>query len=97
MANSAVSSQVQALLKPAEPALAEAYFAQVRYWDSLKSIEPNALYVSRQCFCYALILLQVTRDLGAHLQVRETADQKGRGVFTTQVILLNLGIPLSEK
>ena len=32
MADSAVSTQVQALLKPAEPALAYAYFAQVRYW-----------------------------------------------------------------
>ena len=30
-------------------------------------------------------LLQVIQDLGCSLQVRDTADKKGRGVFTTEV------------
>ena len=32
-------------------------------------------------------MLQVTQALGGHLQVHDTPDQKGRGVFTTQVNL----------
>ncbi len=35
-----------------------------------------------------MTVLQVTQALGGHLQVRETPDQKGRGVFATQVIIL---------
>ena len=87
MAESVVGSQVQALLTPAEPALAEAYFAQVRHKTTSSACKPlKQCLIPQGCISQALTVLQVTQALGGHLQVRETPDKKGRGVFTTQVL-----------
>lgn len=88
MAGLGVSTQMQTLLKPAEPALAEQYFQQVAYLlNNLHSSNvpviggrTSGVVVTSIC-----CVLQLIQHLGVDLEVRNTPDGKGRGVFTKQV------------
>ena len=87
MAEKDLRSQVEALLKPVEPAVAQAYFEQVRTGTShfVTILLWRRICVSSATDSGSISLLQIIQDLGVPLSIRETSDSKGRGVFCSKV------------